>query len=129
MLAATSSGVPATLLKSGGARDDSQQPGILASGPTPIGSSGLNRFTQDLYEDWRFQADEERSIEPISDCYALNVVGEDAWACTYTEFGASRCTTESSARGPIVFPARPLWRSQETASRCSVGTPATATTS
>ncbi|MFG1623909.1 hypothetical protein [Kribbella sp. NPDC049227] len=53
-------------------------------GTEPIGSDGLLRFTPELTLDWRYHA--EGDTDPISDCYALNVAGESAWACYYTGF-------------------------------------------
>jgi hypothetical protein len=55
-----------------------------ADGPAPIGSPGLIRFRSDLDIAWRYPYDGE--FGAISDCYALNVAGEDAWAYYYTDF-------------------------------------------
>jgi hypothetical protein len=52
-------------------------------GPAPIGSPGLIRCTADLDIAWRYPYD---SFGAISDCYALNVTGNDAWAYYYTDF-------------------------------------------
>ncbi|MFI7463159.1 hypothetical protein [Nonomuraea sp. NPDC049646] len=52
--------------------------------PAPIGSPGLIRFGADLAPAWRYPYDGE--FGAISDCYALNVSGNDAWAYYYTEF-------------------------------------------
>ncbi|WP_182902928.1 hypothetical protein [Microbispora sp. H10830] len=55
-----------------------------AETPAPIGSPGLIRFRSDLSIAWRYPYDGE--FGAISDCYALNVAGEDAWAYYYTDF-------------------------------------------
>jgi hypothetical protein len=53
-------------------------------GPQPLGWSGLIRFNGRFEPEWRFpQATAEHGID---DCYALNVTGEDAWACYYSDF-------------------------------------------
>ncbi|MBU2664120.1 hypothetical protein KOI35_11515 [Actinoplanes bogorensis] len=54
-----------------------------APGPEPIGQCGLIRFGPDGEPDWRFPMDDAPGI---TDCYALNVTGETAWACYYTDF-------------------------------------------
>lgn len=53
-------------------------------GPPPIGWAGLVRFDDGLEPVWRFPTDLEAGA--IADCYALNVVGEEAWACYYTDW-------------------------------------------
>lgn len=52
-------------------------------GPEPMGSCGLSRFGPGGEQDWRFPPDD---TAPIDDCYALNVTGETAWACYYSDF-------------------------------------------
>jgi len=52
-------------------------------GPEPLGARGLARFGLGGEVDWRFPSGE---AAPIDDCYALNVTGETAWACYYSEF-------------------------------------------
>ena len=52
-------------------------------GPEPLGSCGLARFGPSGEQDWRFPPGETTSID---DCYALNVTGETAWACYYSDF-------------------------------------------
>lgn len=56
-------------------------------GPEPRGWSGLLKMTSQLEIEWRYPADE---LEPIDDCYALNLAGEVAWACPYSSFGVTR---------------------------------------
>jgi hypothetical protein len=34
----------------------------------------------------------------IADCYALNVISDTAWACTYTDFPILACTPEGRSR-------------------------------
>lgn len=53
-------------------------------GPEPLGSCGLARFGPDADVAWRFPPDAAASS--IDDCYALNVTGETAWACYYSDF-------------------------------------------
>jgi hypothetical protein len=52
-------------------------------GPEPVGSCGLARFSPGGQQDWRFPTDDTAAID---DCYALNVTGETAWACYYSDF-------------------------------------------
>lgn len=56
-------------------------------GPEPIGWPGLLKMTSQLAIEWRYPADE---LEPIDDCYALNLAGEVAWACPYSTFCVTR---------------------------------------
>lgn len=53
-------------------------------GPAPIGRPGLLKWTPDLRPDWRYPI--ESDLGRISDCYAMNLDGEDAWVCYYTDF-------------------------------------------
>ena len=57
------------------------------SGPEPIGAPGIVRFSSALDIAWRYPVDD---LEPIDDCYALNVSGEDVWACCYAGFDVVR---------------------------------------
>jgi hypothetical protein len=50
-----------------------------------LGSCGLARFGLGGEQDWRFSPDDTATID---DCYALNVTGETAWACYYSDFPA-----------------------------------------
>jgi hypothetical protein len=71
-------------------------------GREPIGRPGIVRFTNDLQVAWRYGAE----FGFVMDCYALNVVGETAWACYYSEFpivrmGAAGVTGwHNQVRGP-----------------------------
>ncbi len=56
-------------------------------GPPPIGWSGLLKMTSELEIEWRYPADE---LEPIDDCYALNLAGEVAWVFPYSSFCLTR---------------------------------------
>ncbi len=56
-------------------------------GPAPIGAPGIVRFSPTLDVEWTFPVED---LEPIDDCYALNVAGEDAWACYYSSFDIVR---------------------------------------
>jgi hypothetical protein len=53
-------------------------------GPEPIGAPGLIRWTPTLQPAWRFP--DQPGLGSIADCYALNVDGDDAWICPYTDF-------------------------------------------
>lgn len=56
-------------------------------GPEPMGWPGLVRTNRELEIEWRYPADE---LDPIDDCYALTVNGEDVWAWTYSSFAITR---------------------------------------
>lgn len=58
--------------------------------PAPIGATGLVRYSIALQPEWQYPADDEHGSGPISDCYALNIDGESAWACYYTDFPVVR---------------------------------------
>jgi hypothetical protein len=53
---------------------------ISGSGPQV---HGLARFTSGLEPDWLYPNGE---LPPVDDCYALNVSGETAYCCPYTDF-------------------------------------------
>jgi hypothetical protein len=59
-------------------------------GPCPIGASGLVRFTSDLEPDWHYPDQADHPWGAISDCYALNLDGDTAWACYSTDFPVVR---------------------------------------
>ena len=54
-------------------------------GTEPIGAPGLIRYTPELTSDWKFSS-ARLGLPPVDDCDALNVVGETAWCCYYTDF-------------------------------------------
>jgi hypothetical protein len=56
-------------------------------GPEPMGWPGLLKMTPQLEIEWRYPADE---LEPIDDCYALNLAAEVAWAFPYSSFCVTR---------------------------------------
>ncbi len=56
------------------------------SGPAPLGSSGLVRFSADLAPVWHYPSHVDDEWGAIDDCYALNVDGDTAWACYYSGF-------------------------------------------
>ncbi|MEU1727320.1 hypothetical protein [Nonomuraea sp. NPDC005692] len=66
--------------------------------PAPIGSPGLIRFGADLAPAWRYPYDGE--FGAISDCYALNVTGNEAWAYYYTDFPIVRVRAGAVAGWP-----------------------------
>ncbi|WP_157412953.1 hypothetical protein [Aeromicrobium sp. Root236] len=57
------------------------------SGPEPMGSAGIVRFSSDLQVQWEYPLQQQ---DPIDDCYALNVTGDDVWACPYSSFDVVR---------------------------------------
>ncbi|MEM1261415.1 MAG: hypothetical protein AAGH76_03385 [Pseudomonadota bacterium] len=61
-------------------------------GPKPIGSPGLNCFSHTGSLIWSFPVQSE--IEPISDCYAMNVSGESVAVYAYTEFDLCRISPD-----------------------------------
>ncbi|MFD1537449.1 hypothetical protein [Nonomuraea guangzhouensis] len=69
-----------------------------AGTPAPIGSPGLIRFRSDLGLAWRYPYDGE--FGAISDCYALNVTGDEAWAYYYTDFPIVRVRAAAIAGWP-----------------------------
>ena len=56
-------------------------------GPEPVGSPGIVRFTPGLEVAWEYPLHESATID---DCYALNVVGDEVWACCYSDFDVIR---------------------------------------
>lgn len=59
-------------------------------GQAPVGAPGLIRFSPGLTAEWRHPAYGEDPWGGISDCYALNVDGDTAWTCYYTDFPVVR---------------------------------------
>jgi hypothetical protein len=51
------------------------------TGGDPLSSTGLNRFALNGLTTWSYEA--TYALEPIVDCYALNVIGTSAWAYVY----------------------------------------------
>ncbi|HWA61576.1 MAG TPA: hypothetical protein VG939_09380 [Caulobacteraceae bacterium] len=66
-------------------------------GDDPLGQGGLVRFDANGSETWRANAP-PWDRPPIDDCYALNVVGEAAWACHYCDFPILRVGAAGEAR-------------------------------
>lgn len=64
-----------------------------APGPAPIGSHGIVRFSSELSATWHYPYDAEGGA--IADIYALNVVGETAWSCYYTDFPIVRIESDA----------------------------------
>jgi hypothetical protein len=64
--------------------------------PQPVGHPGLIRFDSNLEVVWEHPYDTDHGS--ISDCYALNVDGETAWACYYTDFPII-CVTAGAVSG------------------------------
>lgn len=72
--------------------------GWQGPGPEPIGAAGIVRFTADLQPEWRYPSG--NGVEPIDDCYALNVVGETAWSTYYSDFPVVRIATDTVRSWP-----------------------------
>lgn len=66
-----------------------------AGAPPPVGAPGLVRFTEALQPDWRFPSHTDNPWGAIDDCYALNLDGETAWACYYSDFPVVRVEGET----------------------------------
>lgn len=58
----------------------------MGDGPEPIGHRGLVQFSSAFELLWEFP----RSDNPIDDCYAMNVIGDEVWACYYSDFDVVR---------------------------------------
>lgn len=63
--------------------------GVAGSEP-PLGACGLTRFSAAFTQEWRYPSHDDHPWGGISDCYALNVDGDTAWACYYTDFPVVR---------------------------------------
>jgi hypothetical protein len=63
------------------------------TGPEPVGSSGIVRFTSELVADWRFPQDSP--FGGIADVYAMSGDGEDLWSCYYTDWPIVRISSDS----------------------------------
>jgi hypothetical protein len=50
----------------------------------PIGSAGLVRFDEFGHVEWKYEPPSD--VEPMDDCYALNVTPTAVWACYYSAF-------------------------------------------
>ncbi len=56
--------------------------------PVPIGNHGLICWSSEGEQLWHYQA--PSGLQPISDCYALNVTDDAAWICYYADFSICR---------------------------------------
>lgn len=63
-------------------------------GPEPLGRAGLVRWSLDGEHEYGFSTAEGPYW--IDDCYALSVIGEDAWACYYSDFPVVRVRPNGS---------------------------------
>jgi len=68
-----------------------------SDGTPPLGRSGLVRWFNE--GDREFEFTPPAGLPSIADCYALNVVGEEAWACYYTDFPVVHVGSDGSATG------------------------------
>ncbi|GAA2706062.1 hypothetical protein Apa02nite_066300 [Actinoplanes palleronii] len=67
------------------------------SGPQ---THGLARFSDDLRPVWLYPGNTVPPVPEIFDCYAVNVAGETAWTCAYTEFHlVSACGERAADHG------------------------------
>lgn len=64
---------------------------------TPIGHAGLVRFDGNGIKLWEYEPSGE--MGHMADCYALNVSGNEAWACYYTDFPLVRVTADDQVVG------------------------------
>ena len=58
--------------------------------PAPLGAPGLVRFSADLEPAWRYPSHVDNPWGAIDDCYALNLAGDTAWTCYYSDFSLVR---------------------------------------
>jgi hypothetical protein len=66
-------------------------------GPEPLGRSGLARWSPSGERTIELEPPEGLSV--MADCYALNMIGEDAWACYYPDFPIVHVSPDGSTRG------------------------------
>ncbi len=66
-------------------------------GPEPLGRAGMALWTPSGERILEYSPPE--GLGHVVDCYALNVVGEDAWACYYTDFPIVRVRPDGSSVG------------------------------
>lgn len=66
-------------------------------GAAPLGAYGLTRLSADLTPAWQYPSHVDNTWGEISDCYALNVDGDTAWACYYTDFPVVRIHDDTVA--------------------------------
>jgi hypothetical protein len=71
--------------------------GNLGWGAHPIGENGLECFGIDGQKLWSFAP--LPGFDPPADLYALNVVGNEAWTCYYTEFPIVLIGSDMRAQG------------------------------
>ncbi|MFB9925474.1 hypothetical protein ACFORO_04035 [Amycolatopsis halotolerans] len=57
---------------------------------SPVGQSGLVRFSAGLAEEWHYPGSVRAAWGNFLDCYALNVDGDTAWTCYYTDWPVVR---------------------------------------
>ena len=58
--------------------------------PAPLGAPGLVRFSPELEPAWRYPSHVDNPWGAIDDCYALNLAGDTAWTCYYSDFSLVR---------------------------------------
>ncbi|MDG4839152.1 hypothetical protein O7631_21755 [Micromonospora sp. WMMD967] len=68
-----------------------------SDGSPPLGAPGIVRFTSRLVPEWHFP---DGGVDPIDDCYALNVTGETAWATYYSDFPVVRIAEDTVRSWP-----------------------------
>lgn len=69
--------------------------GVVGSFPEGVGSTGLGRWSPDLRPVWPTPRD---AATAYTDCYALNVAGEDVWTCAYPDFDVDHLTPDRVVR-------------------------------
>ncbi|MAT05209.1 MAG: hypothetical protein CL424_09220 [Acidimicrobiaceae bacterium] len=66
-------------------------------GPEPLGRSGLALWSSS--GERILELAPPGGFDAVADCYALNVLGEDAWACYYTDFPVVHARPDGSVVG------------------------------
>lgn len=56
----------------------------------PLGACGIARFDDALEQVWTYPSGTQ--APPVDDCYALNVIDTQVWACYYSDFPVARIT-------------------------------------
>ena len=80
----------------------------LPGEPEPIGAPGIVEFDSDLRQVWSYPNDDE-DVPEISECYALNVVGETVWVSVYPGFPLVRIDERRISAWPNDIAAGARW--------------------
>jgi hypothetical protein len=74
----------------------------------PIGAPGVVEFDSELRQVWSYPNDDQEAPE-ISECYALNVVGETVWVSVYPDFPLVRIDGRRVSMWPNDIAAGARW--------------------